>query len=160
MDINIKNTGYQQEIPVQSNNTSNSSVTKSQDFVPVGKSQKADEAKELYKKLGLTKEQFEKLCEEYPGFEALKETQQLEIINTKLAVNETSKAENSNEIAQNSVKSQNNSEETVENQTVSADAADETFSPKNYSRLPNKEKMNLYAMELAKNRFIPAASAV
>ena len=70
MDINVKNTGYQQELTLQSNNhTENPAAAKSQDFVPVGKSQKSDENKELYKKLGLTKEQFEKLCEEYPGFD-------------------------------------------------------------------------------------------
>lgn len=157
MDINVKNTGYQQELTLQSNNhTENPAAAKSQDFVPVGKSQKSDENNELYKKLGLTKEQFEKLCEEYPGFETLKETQQLELINTKLTVQEAPKSENNTETKSTSLKGLTSQNGDVQNPATAelTEQTEEVFSPKKYSELSNKEKMLIYAQELAKNRFI------
>ena len=92
MSINVNKAGYPTETTAPSNtsNTSGKTITN----IPVGQSTENEHLKELYAKLGVTKEQFEKLCKSYPGFENMTFDEQLKIVNDNFKI-ETSEQKTS-----------------------------------------------------------------
>ena len=122
--------------------------------VPVGQTQKNEE---LYKKLCVTKEQFERLCKLYPGFETYTIEKQLEIVNSKFVTenvqetSSTSKKQASTNASSENVSNAGSSATTSQTEEV---AENKAFNHKDFANLSKEEKENILALELAKNKFI------
>lgn len=83
MDINVNSKSlYEQYVATQSSTETTSS--KNKELVPLVQPKVSEQNKKIYEKLGLTQEQFIKLCEEFPNIATLTEDKQLDIINKKL----------------------------------------------------------------------------
>lgn len=122
--------------------------------VPVGQTKKNEE---LYKKLCVTKEQFERLCKLYPGFETYTIEKQLEIVNSKFVTenvqetSSTSKKQASTNASSGNVSNAGSSATTSQTEEV---AENKAFNHKDFANLSKEEKENILALELAKNKFI------
>lgn len=122
--------------------------------VPVGQTKKNEE---LYKKLCVTKEQFERLCKLYPGFETYTIEKQLEIVNSKFVTenvqetSSTSKKQASTNASSENVSNAGSSATTSQTEEV---AENKAFNHKDFANLSKEEKENILALELAKNKFI------
>lgn len=149
MDINVKSTSlYQQE--VQTHSTTETSAPKTTGAIPMNKAPETEQVKRICEKLGLTQDQFLKLCSKIPGFELLSENEQLKIINNKsseVVVNRTDENVSADE--------QKNSQQTAETEQKVIENG--VFNHKVYSKMPLENKFNLYASELAKNKFLYSA---
>ena len=149
MDINVKSTSlYQQE--VQTHSSTETSAPKSTGAIPMNKAPEAEQVKKICEKLGLTQNQFLKLCSKIPGFELLSENEQLKIINNNSGDAVTNKSPQ-NAASSSIEQSPQNSE--TEQKIVN----NGVFNHKAYSQLPLEDKMNIYASELAKNKFLYSA---
>lgn len=149
MDINVKSTSlYQQE--VQPYGTTETSAPKTTGAIPMNKAPETEQVKKICEKLGLTQNQFLKLCSKIPGFELLSENEQLKIINNKLDETAANKAQENIASSQSEASSQTAyTEQKVIDNGV--------FNHKAYSKMPLEDKFNLYVSELAKNKFIYGA---
>ena len=149
MDINVKSTSlYQQE--VQTHSSTETSAPKTTGAIPMNKAPETEQVKKICEKLGLTQDQFLNLCSKIPGFELLSENEQLKIINNNLGDAVTNKSPQ-NAASSSMEQSQQNSE--TEQKIVD----NGVFNHKAYSQLPLEDKMNIYASELAKNKFLYSA---
>ena len=146
MDINVNSKSlYEQYVATQSSTETTSS--KNKELVPLVQPKVSEQNKKIYEKLGLTQEQFIKLCEEFPNITTLTEDKQLDIINKKLTEIKSSETKTTQETekTQTSPHSSTGEEKLVDNGV---------FNHKVYSKLSNDEKFAIYAAELAKNKFL------
>lgn len=146
MDINVNSKSlYEQYVATQSSTETTSS--KNKELVPLVQPKVSEQNKKIYEKLGLTQEQFIKLCEEFPNIATLTEDKQLDIINKKLTEIKSSETKTTQETekTQTSPHSSAGEEKLVDNGV---------FNHKVYSKLSNDEKFAIYAAELAKNKFL------
>lgn len=145
MDINVNSKSlYEQYVATQSSTETTSS--KNKELVPLVQPKVSEQNKKIYEKLGLTQEQFIKLCEEFPNIATLTEDKQLDIINKKLTEIKSSETKTTQETEkiQTSPHSSAGEEKLVDNGI---------FNHKVYSKLSNDEKFAIYAAELAKTSF-------
>ena len=153
MDINVNKAGYPTDNNVQSSQTN--TAGKSTTNVPVGQSKENEQLKELYKKLCVTKEQFEKLCKDCPGFETLSFEKQLEIVNAKFGTERAARAEGSTGANQ----AASNAEDVNKSSDTGHPAEDKPFNHKEFSKLSKEEKEKVLTLELAKNIFLYSDSS-
>lgn len=162
MEIQVnKTTGFTPETTVQGS-TPTSAASSSTNNVPVGQTPKNEELKELYKKLCVTKEQFERLCKEYPGFETYAFDKQLEIVNLNFAnekVQETTSTPKTQADSKTSSESAVNAGTTASVAQTNESAIEEPFNHKEFAKLSKEEKEKTLALELAKNKFLYADQA-
>ena len=125
MSINVNKAGYPTETTAPSNtsNTSGKTITN----IPVGQSTENEHLKELYAKLGVTKEQFEKLCKSYPGFENMTFDEQLKIVNDNFKI-ETSEQKTSATQTVSNTSANTESNSSVEQSQTTSQASQATTS--------------------------------
>ena len=125
MSIKVNNAGYPTETTAPSNtsNTSGKTITN----IPVGQSTENEHLKELYAKLGVTKEQFEKLCKSYPGFENMTFDEQLKIVNDNFKI-ETSEQKTSATQTVSNTSANTESNSSVEQSQTTSQASQATTS--------------------------------
>ena len=149
LDLNKKINMQQQEIlttgtPVEVKSTP-ASVN-----VPIGKTETANT--DLCSKLGITQEQYVKLCAENPNFATLDIEAQLKYISTKAA--DLSTSESVDETMPNNTETTANTEQQVPKMTKEQVIKTFSIDKAEYLKMPLKDKFNTYVTELAKNQFI------
>ena len=116
-----------------------------------------DEAiKQLCEKLQITKEQLEIIYQKYPDFLSFDPAKQAEIVKTDFISSVNGK------VSTDAEDPKNGAETNAIGNNTATDGIDEGasttyFNHKEYSKLSVQEKANVYALELAKNKFMFAA---
>lgn len=155
MDLNIP----KEKVNTTSAGTSNvsavsTSAKNDNNSILTGKKPK----EELLKQLGLTTEQYLKICRENPNFETLPLEKQLEYIknNAQNSIQTEFQAVDKKD-SQNSLNSSQDVSQTGNDSETSAQVQDEEspfFNKAEYAKLSKNEKMNVYIEEYAKNSFM------
>lgn len=157
MAIKITNSNVtSQDLNISANNTASKSVVKENSVMATGKVDA--QYAELCIKLGITEEQLRQLCKLNSAFTTLPFEQQKQIVESKFqAVTSSNENEvqnvNDNNTETSSVSQKTNTEAVSQNKISQQNTS---FNHKEYSTLSNKEKADVYALELAKNKFLYA----
>lgn len=139
------------------NSVSNSGVTNTSNFNTSGSSNVSvfsvndDVIEKLCAKLQISREQLDLLVAKYPDFYSMDPVKQAEI--AKSAVIDTSVSINEND---NNGVSKNQTDNHTNDNSAYQKEEQAGFNHNEYSKLSVKEKVNVYAQELAKNKFLYA----
>lgn len=161
MCIVLKNREFSMAFKVNNNpninSVSNSGVANTSNFNASSSSNVSvfsaddDAIKKLCAKLQISKEQLDLLVAKYPDFYSMEPVKQAEI--AKSAVIDTSVSINEND---NNGVSKNQADNHTNDNSAYQKEEQTGFNHNEYSKLSVKEKVNVYAQELAKNKFLYA----
>ena len=116
---------------------------------------KDDAIKQLCAQLQISEEQLKVLIDKYPDFYSLEPAKQSELVKNSFAteaVDSTPDTDNTNVSETVSVSKNNvSNSETADSTKVTAEIV---FNHKEFSRMSVQDKANIYALELAKNKFL------
>ena len=161
MCIVLKNREFSMAFKINNNpkinSVSNSGVTNTSNFNTSGSSNVSvfsvndDVIEKLCAKLQISREQLDLLVAKYPDFYSMDPVKQAEI--AKSAVIDTSVSINEND---NNGVSKNQTDNHTNDNSAYQKEEQAGFNHNEYSKLSVKEKVNVYAQELAKNKFLYA----